>query len=112
MELSAISQLQESFDEEHSGHFGWSVPVTEDNLDMLAFLALGICGEAGELANTVKKVVRGDHTLVAARHEIEEEVADIFIYLVKTCNQVDIDLERAYLRKLEANRTRFKRYEM
>jgi len=111
MELSGIMELQDSFDRDHSGRFDWSVRVTQDNLDVLAFLALGICGEAGELANIVKRVVRGDDSLRGARHEIEEEVADIFIYLVKTCNQMEIDLEEAYLNKLERNRSRFKRYE-
>ena len=111
MELTGIMELQDSFDREHSGHFDWSAPVTEDNLGVLALLVLGIFGEAGELANIVQRVMRGDHSLDAARHEIEEEVADIFIYVVKTCNQMDMDLEEAYLSKLARNRARFKRYE-
>lgn len=111
MELTEIMELQDSFDREHSGHFDWSTRVTEDNLEVLAFLGLGVCGEARELANIVKRVVRGGHSLRTATHEIEEEVADIFIYLVKVCNQMDSDLEEAYQSKLERNRTRFERYE-
>lgn len=49
--------------------------------------ALAIAGEAGELANLVKKVVRGDLTLDAARQEILKETADVLTYsdLLVTC---------------------------
>jgi NTP pyrophosphatase (non-canonical NTP hydrolase) len=42
------------------------------------FLALALCGEAGELANMIKKRWRDDADLV---EEIRDEIADIRVYL-------------------------------
>lgn len=42
--------------------------------------ALAIAGEAGELANLAKKVVRGDFTLEEARQDMLGEVADVMTY--------------------------------
>jgi NTP pyrophosphatase (non-canonical NTP hydrolase) len=42
------------------------------------FLALALCGEAGELANMIKKRWRDDAHLV---DEIRDEIADIRVYL-------------------------------
>ena len=49
--------------------------------------ALAIAGEAGELCNLLKKVVRGDFTLEAKRDEVLKEVADVITYcdLLMTC---------------------------
>lgn len=42
------------------------------------FLALALCGEAGELANMIKKRWRDDADL---SEEIRDEIADIRVYL-------------------------------
>lgn len=42
------------------------------------FLALALCGEAGELANLIKKRWRDNANLVS---EIRDEIADIRVYL-------------------------------
>ena len=42
--------------------------------------ALAICGEAGELANLVKKCLRGDFTVQEKRGEILDELADVITY--------------------------------
>jgi NTP pyrophosphatase (non-canonical NTP hydrolase) len=47
----------------------------------------------GEFCNILKKVVRGDFPLNSAKAEMNEELADIFIYLIKISNQFDVDLE-------------------
>jgi len=108
VELEKIMKLQGKFDAKHSGLSDWSVKVTEENLELLEFLMIGMMGEFGEFANTIKKIIRGDFSLSSKREEIEEEVADIFIYLVKICNQMDIDLAGNFLKKLEKNKKRFK----
>lgn len=103
--------MQALFDKEHSGIFDWSVHITEDNLEVLEFLLICMIGELGEFANTVKKVIRGDFSLSSKKEQIEEEVTDVFIYLLKICNQMNIDLEENFLKKLEKNKIRFKHYE-
>ncbi len=53
--------------------------------------SLAIAGEAGELCNLVKKVIRGDFPLEQVRQEILHEIADVMIYcdLAMTCLEAD-----------------------
>ena len=48
----------------------------------LAYLALGLAGEAGELANKVKKILRGDFSLGngGRKHELVMELSDVLWY--------------------------------
>jgi NTP pyrophosphatase (non-canonical NTP hydrolase) len=41
------------------------------------------------------------------REKIEEEIADIFIYLTYICNEFDVDLEKAVRRKIEKNNQKY-----
>lgn len=66
--------------------------------EILNFLALAICGEAGELANLVKKLWRGDEV---APNVIRDEIADIRIYLEHLARHLHIDLDRACENKLD-----------
>lgn len=66
--------------------------------EVLNFLALAICGEAGELANLVKKAWRGD---TVDPNAIRDEVADIRIYLEHLTRLLGIDLDRACENKLD-----------
>jgi NTP pyrophosphatase (non-canonical NTP hydrolase) len=52
------------------------------------FLSLALCGEAGELANMVKKRWRDG---VDLREEIKDEIADIRIYLELLAKCFDIE---------------------
>lgn len=110
MELKRIMKLQALFDKERSGVFDWSGRGKEDSLEALEFLLICMIGELGELSNIVKKVIRGDFPLADKKEQLEEEVADTFIYLLKICNKMNIDLEENFLKKLERNKTRFKHY--
>ena len=76
--------------------------LTSDS-EVLSFLALAICGEAGELANLIKKLWRGDAVEEA---EIRDEIADIRIYLEHLSRHLRIDLDYECDRKLDevANR--------
>ena len=76
--------------------------LTSDS-EVLSFLALAICGEAGELANLIKKLWRGDEV---AEVQIRDEIADIRIYLEHISRHLGIDLDDACDRKLNevANR--------
>lgn len=55
------------------------------------FLALALCGEAGELANLIKKRWRDDAWLV---DEIREEICDVRVYLELLAKCFDIEGEK------------------
>lgn len=66
--------------------------------EITRFLVLAICGEAGELANLLKKQWRGD---VANPWDIWNEMADIRIYLEHLAENLGIDLDVICTNKLE-----------
>lgn len=111
MTIKELMKLQEEFDIKHTSNFNWCEKINDNNIEMLEFLLISMFGEIGETANLVKKSVRGDFTLESIKDELSEEIADIFIYLMKLCNQLDIDLESSYLKKRNKNIERFKKYE-
>lgn len=58
----------------------------------IIYLALGLSGEAGEVANKAKKLFRdGDSQF--RRDHIVAELGDVFWYLVRICDALDIDPE-------------------
>lgn len=107
MDLREIFELQREFDESAFPAFARRSPESAERVRDLAFLALSALGELGEVANHIKKVYRGDFELAAVLPDLELEVADVFIYVIKICQQLGLDLEDAYLKKLAENRTRF-----
>jgi len=111
MEIKEIIAHQRLFDATHRGRFNWDQPVSADSLTMLEYLTLALSGESGEVANCVKKVIRGDVSYQDYKEEIIKEITDVFIYVIKFAYQMDFDLEEAYLKKTEENRVRFKSFE-
>lgn len=111
MTIHDLIELQKEFDGKHKANFEWNVKVTDSNIEMLEFLLVSLTGEVGEVANIVKKIARGDFKLEEKKTDIEEELADVFIYLLKLSYQLNIDLESAYVKKMEKNRERFLKYE-
>lgn len=111
MELNELMQLQRQFDEQHASNFQWDEKVSEENLNMLKFIMISLAGEVGEMAGIIKKILRGDFSLNSSLPAISDECADIFAYLIKMCYQLNINLEDAFLQKLEKNRNRFQNYE-
>ena len=75
-------------------------------------LSMSISIEAAELmehfqwTNTVEEAVRVLNDK-RKRTEIEDEVADIAIYLIDFCNLYGVDLEKAILRKMKKNAQKY-----
>lgn len=70
------------------------------------FLALALCGEAGELANLIKKEWR-DGASDARDEEIAEEIADVAIYLHHLARTRGVDINVAIRRKTQKLRERW-----
>lgn len=70
-----------------------------EDVDRFRFLVLALCGEAGELANLVKKDWRGDDGDRTAA--IIEELADIGNYAFMIARHLGVDLETEMVKKLE-----------
>jgi len=72
----------------------WEIGGDED----IRFLALSLCGEAGELANWIKKKWRGDKDIPMS--EIHKELADINIFLNCIAKFLNCDLDKACEEKI------------
>ncbi|TXD96729.1 nucleotide pyrophosphohydrolase [Psychrobacter frigidicola] len=108
LSLEKIKILQKGFDRNHSvGDKAFYVDINESNIHELEHLIVCLLGELGEFANILKKVTRGDFSLEDVKGDLDEELVDAFIYLIKISNQFNVDLEEGYLSKLEKNKQRF-----
>lgn len=75
--------------------------------DDLPFMTLALNGEAGELANLVKKTMRGSHQYEDLQPHIAEEAMDTFIYLMNVFGILEVDVMELYNAKRRANQARF-----
>ena len=56
-------------------------------------------GEAGELANHLKKIRRGDYTLTDKFADIEKEYADTLVYFIYLGNKLGLDISEVFVTK-------------
>lgn len=74
-------------------------------------LAMAITGEAGELAAEFQWLTPDESMLSALSPEqlraITHEVADVFIYLLRLADVLEIDIPQAIREKMEINENRF-----
>jgi NTP pyrophosphatase (non-canonical NTP hydrolase) len=60
----------------------------------IAYPALGLAGEAGEVAEKVKKVLRGDREIDDTfRNELEKELGDVLWYVAAMCHELGVDMQ-------------------
>jgi len=74
---------------------------------------LGLTGEAGEVAEKIKKVLRDKNGLIDknARRELKKELGDVLWYLANLATEIGLSLEeiaRANLKKLASRKKRGK----
>ena len=83
-------------------------PAAGDNL---TYPALGLCGEAGEVAEKVKKMIRDDGGELneARREALAGELGDVLWYVAQLATEAGLDLDEVAagnLAKLESRRRR------
>ena len=79
--------------------------------DNLLYPTLGLCGEAGEVAEKVKKMVRDDDGVLTPerREALAKELGDVLWYVAQVATEADLDLQEvadANLRKLLSRQER------
>jgi NTP pyrophosphatase (non-canonical NTP hydrolase) len=77
----------------------------------LVCTVLGLNGEAGEVAEKIKKVIRDKNSIIGEsdRKEIQKELGDVLWYLAVLSDTLGLDLESVAAMNLEKLRSRFQR---
>jgi NTP pyrophosphatase (non-canonical NTP hydrolase) len=82
--------------------------TTGDDFKDLLHWVLGINGEAGEVAEKVKKIIRDKNGVISPedKQELAKEVGDVLWYLAVFADYLDIPLETIAKNNLEKLRSR------
>ncbi len=103
-----VNALPMKFEEYQKVMETFAVYPREDKLAALSYLALGLNGEAGEVADQVKKAVRNDgHISDERRKKILEEIDDVLWCITRIAIEFEIslaDVAQANIDKLEQRR--------
>lgn len=74
-------------------------------------LAMALAGEAGELLEIFQWLTeeqsRSICTTAKGKKKVEEEVADIAIYLARLCDKLGLDLNKAVMDKIAVNEQKY-----
>jgi NTP pyrophosphatase (non-canonical NTP hydrolase) len=85
----------------------WFPGVVRDGEIDLNVLIYGICGEAGEIADEMKKFLRGSRTQEELVEKLGNESVDCFHYIALLWVVLGIDPGEVYAKLTEANEKRF-----
>lgn len=68
----------------------------------LTYPALGLCGEAGEIAEKVKKMLRDDNGILSdeRRDQLALELGDVLWYLAQVATEAELQLDDVAARNL------------
>ncbi len=94
-----------TFDEYQKAASATAQYASEDPNFRLMYVCMGIAGEAGEVIEKMKKIVRNDGGFVSVdkRYELNKEIGDVFWYLSELARLLDIslnDVARTNIKKL------------
>ena len=72
---------------------------------MFVWNALGLAGEAGEVADTIKKAVFHQHGI--NRDELIKELGDVLWYVAALCTKLDVTMSEVMERNIDKLRARY-----
>jgi len=77
----------------------------------LLYPTLGLCGEAGEVAEKIKKMIRDDAGQLSGerREALSKELGDVLWYLAQLATEADLDLGEIAQANLEKLQSRLQR---
>src|ERR687893_1272090 len=92
-------------------HRSRATAVYPDAGQNLTYPALGLCGEAGEAAEKVKKAIRDDGGVLTdeRRDALAAELGDVLWYLAQLATEADLDLGVVAQANLDKLRSRQRR---
>jgi NTP pyrophosphatase (non-canonical NTP hydrolase) len=100
-----------TFDEYQREAADTAVYSRDTEIIALVYTTLGLAGEAGELANKVKKILRDNESVVTEhmRNELADEAGDVLWYLARFTAEITRELEDVAENNLEKLRDRKRR---
>lgn len=118
MDIEDFLSTQKAFDTKH----GWSLKngSAHEKLEFINKDIIGIIGEIGEFSNLIKKLnilaerenpEELELALKGKQNQLEEELIDSFIYLLRIATHLDVDITKTYLNKININKRRFAKFE-
>lgn len=101
LDLQKLTELIMTFSQERD----W------DQFHSVKNLSMALSVEASELAEIFQWIKEDESNNVknqpATLQKVEEEVADVFIYLLRILSKTDINLEDAVMRKMKKNELKY-----
>ena len=95
----------------HERALGRKKQIEPWSVEDVRFLALALAGEAGELANRIKKEWRGDDDKCDPRHDaaVHDELVDVRVYVELLAHAMfNLDLDNGVRAKIPEIRAKFK----
>lgn len=112
--MKAIFEFQRKFDARRG--WDWTRPRDEETrMKFLQHGTIALAGEVGEFANVLKKALRhyestGELPTSEVYGKLNEELVDVFIYVVKLAIALEMDLSNGYYDKMKFNDKKFANY--
>lgn len=74
----------------------------------VSYVTLGLCGEAGEIANRWKKALRKGDDVASCRDELIDELGDVMWYAFALASELNVNMEHVLRRNMEKVEARAK----
>jgi len=94
--------------------FSRKTAIYPDKDNNFIYPTLGLAGEAGEVAEKIKKVIRDGNGIVSdeKREEITKELGDVMWYVANLSTELKISLEDVASKNIEKLESRYQRNEL